>query len=209
MRRSCKSYFVPKPYATLDNNLRRGNRGLPGGSSVAAEVEEVRISLGLAPKARESLSVERVREAIAGHQATHGKYPTADSGLDEGLGCTYGTLNNMLKLGQRGLPGGSSLSREVAAVRAAAGEPVAARTSPLTVERVRRLIRVYHAKHGRIPNQASGPVETLGITFQGLDHALRKGTRGLPGGSSLARECSAPWRAISGSSSRPCRAGAS
>jgi hypothetical protein len=45
----------------------------------------------------------------------------------------------------------------------------------------------YHAVHGRWPQKRSGPVVGApGETWNGIDAALRKGSRGLGGGSSLA-----------------------
>ena len=58
----------------------------------------------------------------------------------------------------------------------------------LTISRVHEEIRVHHSRVGRWPSRLAGPVPTLGITFAALDTALKRGSRGLPRGSSLGEE---------------------
>lgn len=56
----------------------------------------------------------------------------------------------------------------------------------LTVGQVLTWARAYLAQHGRYPSADSGPVAGVpGQTWQDLDRALRRGSPGLPGGSSL------------------------
>jgi hypothetical protein len=58
----------------------------------------------------------------------------------------------------------------------------------LTVEQVLAWADAHHARTGRRPAVRSGPVpEAPGETWVGIDLALRRGARGLPGGYSLAR----------------------
>jgi hypothetical protein len=46
----------------------------------------------------------------------------------------------------------------------------------------------YHNRTGKWPDTESGPIpEALGTTWRGVDMALRRGYRGLPGKSSLCR----------------------
>ena len=45
----------------------------------------------------------------------------------------------------------------------------------------------YFKLHGVWPKRDSGPIEGAEATWCGVDSALVKGSRGLPGGSSLAR----------------------
>ena len=59
---------------------------------------------------------------------------------------------------------------------------------PLTVEQILRWADAHHARTGRWPAVASGPVAGApGETWQAVNRALMRGSRGLPGGSSLAR----------------------
>lgn len=57
-----------------------------------------------------------------------------------------------------------------------------------TIEMILALADAYYARHGRWPDRYSGRVsETSSDTWVGIDIALRRGNRNLPGGSSLAK----------------------
>jgi superfamily II DNA or RNA helicase len=115
-----------------------------------------------------------------------GKWPTRDSGLipntvDE----TWAAVDGALKMGTRGLPGGSSLAKLLAehlGVRNIQNLPV------WTEEQILALMDVHHEETGQWPRVKSGPIKNVpGETWTNLDQALVKGLRGLPGGSSLAK----------------------
>src|SRR5262245_61677913 len=58
----------------------------------------------------------------------------------------------------------------------------------LTTEQILAWADAHHARTGEWPRQRSGPVpEAPGLSWAGIDQALRYGRRGLPGGDSLAR----------------------
>ncbi len=58
----------------------------------------------------------------------------------------------------------------------------------LTLGQVGEWADAYREAEGRWPGARSGPVPGgAGVTWNAIDTALRKGARGLPGGSSLAR----------------------
>jgi hypothetical protein len=59
---------------------------------------------------------------------------------------------------------------------------------PLTAEQILAWAEAHYARTGRWPTAASGPLtEAPGLTWNAVQIALRRGRRGLPGGSSLAR----------------------
>src|SRR5262245_13179558 len=89
------------------------------------------------------------------------------------------------KRGQRGLPGGSSLSK----LLADRGLKRDRRTRPeLTHTKILRWADRHHDETGTWPKKTSGPIRhTGGENWENVDRALREGERGLPGGSSLAR----------------------
>src|SRR6516164_9490224 len=60
---------------------------------------------------------------------------------------------------------------------------------PITAAQILAWADAHHRRTGRWPVMVTGPVTTgpLGLTWRGLDNALRLGFRGLEGGSSLAR----------------------
>jgi hypothetical protein len=57
----------------------------------------------------------------------------------------------------------------------------------LSVELILGWADAYFQRHGAWPKRDSGPVEGAEATWCGVDAALWKGARVLPGGSSLAR----------------------
>jgi hypothetical protein len=65
---------------------------------------------------------------------------------------------------------------------------VSRRPPPLTVEQILEWADAYHARNGRWPNAQTRKITgAIGETWTGVDLALRRGNRGLEGGSSLAR----------------------
>ena len=102
-----------------------------------------------------------------------------------------------LLVGCRGLPGGSSLARLLQAERGV--------RNPADLPRIQRWEILFWAgadfdRTGAWPTDQSGPIpDAPGETWSAVDSALQAGTRGLPGGDSLAkllarrcRTCEAP-----------------
>jgi hypothetical protein len=59
---------------------------------------------------------------------------------------------------------------------------------PLSEEQIVRWADLHYQRTGSLPRYDSGPIaDAPGATWCGLDNALRRGSRGLPGGSSVAR----------------------
>jgi hypothetical protein len=198
-------------WSAIDTALRRGRRGLPGGSSLAGLLAEERgITGGANPEApaerlraweaehfparrprrrREArprvdtrLTIDLILSWADAHREATGHWPRADSGpvRDHPL-LNWMQVDAALRLGYRGLPGGSSLARLLAERRGYRG--------PLTVERILAWADAHHAATGRWPTSwSSGPVQGApGETWPTLDEALRIGRRGLPGGTTLAQ----------------------
>jgi hypothetical protein len=64
---------------------------------------------------------------------------------------------------------------------------MAQRRPPLTVEQILAWADAHHARVGRWPRAASGPVPGApGVSWLDIDRALKWGRRGLPPGSTLA-----------------------
>src|SRR5262249_14456910 len=144
---------VPREnWANLDTLLRVGQRGLPGGSSIARLREEYRQVRKL--NRREPLAVEQVLAWADAHHTATGDWPDGKSGpvsdasAPEGL--TWRGVDAALKRGGRGLPGASSLAQLLAERRAV--------RPPLTLERILAWADAYHAATGRWPRLNSGPV---------------------------------------------------
>jgi hypothetical protein len=171
-------------WLAADMALRKGRRGLPGGSSLAmllAEHRDVRNHSNLP-----NFTIDQILEwADAWHLRT-GQWPHAESGaIVEAAGETWGAVNQALKCGLRGLPGGSSLTKLLAVERGVR------RNTTLPKFKIKTILRwadAHRRRTGAWPTADSGPIiEAPGETWRAVDEALRRGQRGLRGGSSLAR----------------------
>jgi hypothetical protein len=156
--------------------LRKGNRGLPGGSSLARLLLEQR---GRRHKGR--LPRFRIKQILAWAEAYHermGDWPTRDSGaIPEAPGESWNAVDRALASGLRGLAGGSSLAsllaeqRGVRNIRALAG---------LSVGRIVQWAEAYRRRTGNWPRRNCGPIpEAAGDTWASIDQALQRGWRGL------------------------------
>lgn len=163
--------------------LRYGGRGLPGGSSLPRLLEARRGARNRGHLPR--LSVRQVLRWADAHHARTDRWPTSQSGLIAGTnGETWRGVHNCLVRGARGLPGATTLADLLAKER---GYRNVAHLPPLSVRRIVRWAGAYLAQHGRWPKRNSGLVPGTRDTWAQLDDALRRGYRGLPGGSSFAR----------------------
>jgi hypothetical protein len=109
--------------------------------------------------------------------------PGATSGpVADAPGENWKAIDGALRAGHRGLAPGSSLTsllrerRGLATVR-----------PPLAMDQILRWADAHHARTGGWPKARSGPVAGgPGENWKAIDTALRQGSRGLPGGSSLS-----------------------
>jgi hypothetical protein len=162
--------------------LRHGDRGLPGGSSLARLLHDergVRNIHDLGP-----LTEEMILAWADAYHARTGSWPTAKSGIvrDSG-GERWSSISAWLRNGGRGLSGGSSLAKLLAKHR---GTRNRKQLSRLTVEQILTWADAHHERTGKWPGVRSGPIaEAPGETWTAVQMALRAGLRGFPGGSSL------------------------
>ena len=100
----------------LDALLRRGGRGLPGGSSLAQLLARRRRVRN--PAAPPPLSIRQILKWADAHHRRTGTWPKADSGpIPEAPGETWTAVAHALQRGTRSLSGHSSLARLLAAHR--------------------------------------------------------------------------------------------
>jgi len=125
--------------------------------------------------------------------AGHGHWPRVHSGPIPGTrDDTWFKVSTALSVGLRGLPSGSSLAKLLMERR---GARYHAHRPPFDAGIIRRWAADYKEKHGKLPSRTSGPIDgSDGDTWKNVDQALKKGSRGLPGGSSLARFLNKPPR---------------
>ncbi|HEV3022844.1 MAG TPA: hypothetical protein VGX76_10255 [Pirellulales bacterium] len=171
-------------WTAVDLALRNGLRRLPGGTSLArllAQRRNVRNSGDLP-----SLTIDQILAWADEHRARTGQWPRIDDGAIPGTGGeTWNGVSHALNKGYRGLPGGSSLARLLDRRR---GTRRANYRTTLAVSDILAWADAYHTRHGRWPGVASGAIaEATHVTWNAVSMALRVGSRGLPGGSSLAK----------------------
>jgi len=171
---------LDETWGTVDAALHRGRRGLHGGSSLMqllARERGVRRQ-GYAPP----LTVSLILAWADAFHLRNGRWPTASSGpLPEAPGEKWRLVDSALRSGGRGLPGGSSLARMLARQRG-----VRNRVAPLTFPEILRWADQYHNRYGTWPDSSSGPIpEAPGETWQRVNDALMRGSRGLPRGATL------------------------
>jgi hypothetical protein len=172
-------------WSTVHYALVSGCRGLPRRGSLIALLAQERGARNRGSLARLTI-VEILRWADL-HHDRHGSWPITDSGPipDAPAGDTWQTVNSALYQGHRGLPGGSSLAR---LLRDERERPCPAKPDPLTVESILAWAGAHHARTGNWPINVSGEIpEAPGDTWEKVNNALRRGDRGLEGGSSLAK----------------------
>jgi hypothetical protein len=212
----CNSGYVEdsplEKWAPLDNALHQGLRGLPGGSTLAKLLLERR---GVA----NNLSTPRLSESqilvwADVYEQQHGRWPSPTSGpIEAAPRETWGKIDNALKIGLRGLPGGSSLkllqsegrdqgkqiqSEYIAETNEGPADKTSstptldkspqARSRPLSIDQILAWADAHYQRTGRWPTTTSGPItDSSSETWPRVSEALYQGSRGLPGGSSLAK----------------------
>jgi hypothetical protein len=176
-------------WSAIDRALRRGERGLPGGSSLARLLAEQRRARKRSSQL--NLTVEEILAWADAHHAATGAWPTTCCGpVLTAPGRDWGMIDSVLRQGRSGLssrrpsrelPRGSSLSRLLR-------EHARVDSRKLTVETILTWADAHYARTGRWPHRHSGPVAAApGEKWVNIDQALLKGGRGLAAGSSLAR----------------------
>ena len=168
----------------IDNALRLGLRGLPGGSSLArllAEKRGVR-NLGQLPR----LTYKQILEWAEVYYHGTGKWPTSESGdIPDSHGESWKSVDHALRLGSRNLPGGSSLARLLALKRRVRNIQ---QLPHLSEKQILAWADAYFARWNDWPTVKSGRVDGVaGETWSGINTALVAGRRGFPGGFSLPR----------------------
>ena len=131
------------------------------------------------------MTIKRILAWADAHHKRTGAWPQAYSGpVKDAPGETWLAVDGALKMGNRGLPGGSSLARLLAQKRRVRNRKDVPR---FTVKEILMWADAHAKRTGRRPAQYSGPVHGRpGETWNAVDKALRRGTRGLAGGSSLS-----------------------
>lgn len=171
-------------WARLNAALENGHRGFRGGTSLAKLLKKHRGETGgdNRPKLTRKLILQW---ADAHHQRT-GKWPYVQSGtIQECPEENWKRVDNALRWGLRGFPGQSSLAQFLTERRGAwnrKDRPV------LTYKAILQWCDEHHRRTGEWPHLCEDRIHgTRYETWTGVNAALWQGTRGMPGGESLAR----------------------
>ena len=169
-------------WGTVNSYLVKGYRGLAGGSSLADLLLRKR-------NVRKYTSLHRfdlrtISMWIENFYEKYGRWPSAESGtIKESNNTTWRAVDAALTVGCRGLTGGSSLAnyiKEVFDVRKKT------KKREIKITDIHLYVQSYHKEHSKWPSSLSGNVKNTDLTWSIIDSALRRGNRGLKGGSSLA-----------------------
>jgi hypothetical protein len=137
------------------------------------------------PATRIDLTIDLILDWADDFKALTGRWPNRDDGRIGLTPNTWAAVDAALKDGRRGLNPGSSLAKLLLARR---GRRHKGNLPPLTATAILAWADAHHTRTGDWPAITSGEVVgAAGETWSGLNSALNKGNRGLPGGNSLAR----------------------
>lgn len=184
----------------IDNALRYGLRGLPGGSSVAQLLDECRQVRNIARLPQ--LNDKKILAWADAHHRRTGEWPNLTSGeVRNTRGELWSNINAALRDGGRGLPGGTTLARLLEGHR---GVPHRLHVVRLTLKHVLAWADEYHRRNGRWPKRASIVVpDAPRETWRRIDDALQAGTRGWGGKKSSLAQVLAKYRGVRNTANLP------
>lgn len=171
-------------WIAIRSALEKGARGLPGGDSMAKILQRYRGVPNL--RAKQKLTLPLILSWADRHFRRFGVWPNGRSGRVFGEPHeTWIAVQSALSLGTRRLGRKTSLGGILYAFRGVRSRKYA---PDLTTESILAWADLHRARHGRWPSEGSGPIDAApGETWVGIDLALARGKRGLPGGSSISK----------------------
>jgi superfamily II DNA or RNA helicase len=181
----CSSGIVPgtqEKWRNINAALISGSRGLPSDTSLAKLLAEHRGARNVADLP--SLSVSQILQWVDEHKAATGEWPTIQSGAILETDELWRNVANALIHGLRGLHGGTTLTQLLTKHR---GVRNPKRLPALSTNQIVRWARRFQREHGEWPRRSREAIPGTFDTWFSVDNSLRKGLRGLPGGSSLAQ----------------------
>jgi len=169
----------------IRNALRRGRRGLRGGSSLSkllANHQGIPYSTAFQP--RPHLKKPQILAWARAYHRRHGVWPGAHHGAISGAeGLTWTAVDLALRHGLRGLSGGSSLANLIGR---APGNSKNIHRPALNYRLILSWAGEHHRRTGKWPNTYSGKLQGHPEeNWLAISHALQQGLRGLPGGVTL------------------------
>ena len=134
---------------------------------------------------RTDLTIEQILDWADRFQARHGRWPTGQDGkIEDDLAANWSAVNEALRVGFCGLPGGSSIAQVLAEFR---GHRNRGNLPNLTVKQILAWADEHYQRTQTWPRVHSGPIPNSdGETWNGVNHALCENGRGLTVQCSLA-----------------------
>ena len=123
------------------------------------------------------LTVDWILAKADEYHDARGEWPCEGSGPIDGTDQNWPAVDAALRVGCRGLPGGSSLAKLLEEHRGVKPRRPAMR---LTIEWVLARADEYHDATGEWPRILSGPIADTGLTWSGVDAAAQRGCRAFP-----------------------------
>jgi len=169
-------------WSSVNISLAKGTRSLKGGSSLAKFLQKhrgVRNKQNLPP-----LTVDQILQWADEYHKRTGKWPKRKADvIQEADGETWYAIDGCLRQGLRGLPKDSSLAKILEEHRGVRNKT---NLTILSEEKILKWARAYNKRHGIWPTHSSGPIDDApGETWNAVNLALSRGSRGLKGNSSL------------------------
>ena len=133
------------------------------------------------------LTIEMILDWADSHYEQTGEWPVAGrhEPVMDAPGENWRSIDTALRKGYRCLPPGLSVARLLERER---GRRNLGDLPPYRLHHILAWADAHHQRTGEWPGFDSGPIEDMpGETWHAVHSALSTGTRGLPGGSSLAR----------------------
>ena len=132
-----------------------------------------------------NLKIEQILEWAGDYYKKNGEWPNVESGAVRlAPNEKWRQIDGVLRRGQRGLAGNSSLAKLLIAERGVRNSNI---LPNLSINQILKWADVYFKQTGRWPNVKSGDIaHSSGEEWVNINSALRLGLRGLPGGYSLA-----------------------
>jgi hypothetical protein len=168
-------------WSTVHNTLKRGGMHLPGGETLTTLLREE--FLLWSSRGHRRLSVPLILKWADEHRGRTGRWPVVMSGQVPRQKHTWAAINEALKHGRCGLPGGTSVAR---LLRQHRGAEYDKRLVKFTETQILEWADEFHKRHRRWPTARSGYWPPAKVPWSTINRALQQGRQGLTGGSSLS-----------------------
>jgi len=172
---------VGETWGAVDMALKCGFRSLSGGTSLGRLLAEHRDARNRTNTA--ALSEALILEWADKHFADHNAWPTRKSGLVNDASENWANIDQLLRIGLRGLTPAKGLTAFLAKHRRVYRHHSV--KPPLSERQILQWADQFFQSHGWYPAISETEAPAKGETWQRIDAALRSGIRTLKGGSSL------------------------